>query len=168
MAIDARVNDPHPPRIHTTGDQIVSSTLADGMESGSMVRPRQGALGDPHRRSHGPGCFRKRGGAEQVGNNSTKGDRVTQSQEQRKLVDVLYQNVRPFHREGAMYRAPPKQRKAVSAAVSFDADAVHLGPHGRTRPSGAHQSYPVPLGGQSSENFEQMNLGATGVRVGSI
>src|SRR3954453_12955672 len=111
------MNDSHPHRIHSTGDQIVPGTLADGGKPGSPIDPGQRSLRRPNRCGHRPGRLRKGRAAEQMGDDGTDRSTTADGEEERQLVDVFDHDVGALRGNRSTGGATPGQGETVPATV---------------------------------------------------
>ena len=110
------------------------------------VRARQRTLRRPHDGGRGPRRLLERGRAEEMRDDGAEGSIGHPREEQRELVDILDDHVRPFRRERPPHRATAEQREARPPAGPLDLDAVDRGPRWGARPARTHQPHPMAPG----------------------
>jgi hypothetical protein len=135
------------------------------MESGTLVSPGQRALRGPDCGCDRPGSLLERRGTEEVRHDSTKWYFRAAGKEQRKLIDVFDQNVRPIFGDSLAYGPTAQQGEGVAVSHPLDLDTIELCPLWCPRPSGTDQPDAMSCGSESAENFEQVNFGTAGLRI---
>ncbi len=81
-------------------------------------------------------------------------------EEQRDLVDVLDHHIGSLGSEHPTNRSPAVQREAIALAGAVYLDALQHGARSTTTPARGDQPDPVPSRRQTTEDLEQMDLGA--------
>jgi hypothetical protein len=97
------MNDADSIPVYSSRDEIVPGALADCVKIRPSVSPGERTLGSPDRRCNGPGSLSERSGAEEMRNDGAERQFGARGEKQRKLVDVLDQNVRAASRDSPVH-----------------------------------------------------------------
>ncbi len=162
------MDDRDPLRGHAPRHEVVARALTDHLERRPTVAPGDRALREPDDRRHRPGRFLERGGPEQVRNEHTEWTIGQPCQEQGQLVDVFHHDIGGLRRQGPAHRAPCREGEGVPAGDAGDRDTVDGLGGCAAGPARTDQPYPVPAGGDSTEDLEEVNLRTAGLRVEAI